>query len=131
MAFDEALGNQNMVFVVPRGHDRLVLGGLVEPGAWSTELTLDNYPPINDMLYRCQKFLPALQDIELLPGNPVHTGLRPYRQRNVRVEQEPNTAVIHNIGHGGSGFTFSWGCAEDSINLVDQLLHEKMALALT
>ena len=47
-------------------------------------------------------------------------GLRPYRKSGVRVELErleDGRAVIHNYGHGGSGFTLSWGCAEDVLRL--------------
>jgi D-amino-acid oxidase len=43
-------------------------------------------------------------------------GLRPYRKSGVRVERETlrdDRIVIHNYGHGGSGFTLSWGCAEE------------------
>ena len=25
--------------------------------------------------------------------------------------------LVHNYGHGGSGFTLSWGCARDVLNL--------------
>ena len=42
-------------------------------------------------------------------------GLRPYRRSGVRLEREwlsDGRMVIHNYGHGGSGFTLSWGCAE-------------------
>jgi D-amino-acid oxidase len=43
-------------------------------------------------------------------------GLRPFRKSGVRVEREKlrdGRTVIHNYGHGGSGFTLSWGCAEN------------------
>ena len=41
-------------------------------------------------------------------------GLRPFRKSGVRVEREQlrdGRTVIHNYGHGGSGFTLSWSCA--------------------
>src|SRR6266436_1892931 len=41
-------------------------------------------------------------------------GLRPFRKSGVRLERgklSDGRAVIHNYGHGGSGFTLSWGCA--------------------
>jgi D-amino-acid oxidase len=42
-------------------------------------------------------------------------GLRPFRKSGVRLEREKlsdGRTVIHNYGHGGSGFTLSWGCAQ-------------------
>ena len=47
-------------------------------------------------------------------------GLRPYRSE-VRVEREEGTNIIHNYGHGGSGFTLSFGCAEEVANIVDSI----------
>jgi D-amino-acid oxidase len=43
-------------------------------------------------------------------------GLRPFRKSGVRLEKEKlgdGRTVIHNYGHGGSGFTLSWGCASE------------------
>ena len=48
-------------------------------------------------------------------------GLRPFRKSGVRLEREKlsdGRTVIHNYGHGGSGFTLSWGCAENVFQLV-------------
>jgi D-amino-acid oxidase len=48
-------------------------------------------------------------------------GLRPFRKSGVRLEKEKlrdGRTVIHNYGHGGSGFTLSWGCAENVFELV-------------
>jgi D-amino-acid oxidase len=43
-------------------------------------------------------------------------GLRPFRKSGVRLERDQlsdGRTVIHNYGHGGSGFTLSWGCARE------------------
>lgn len=122
MSFDDSIGGQNMVFIVPRGEDKVVLGGLVEPGEWSTDLTMDNYPPLRDMLRRCQEFLPALEKATIFEEGTVRVGLRPSRMQGVRLEHEPGTRIVHNVGHGGSGVTFSWGCAAETVQRLDDLL---------
>jgi D-amino-acid oxidase len=43
-------------------------------------------------------------------------GLRPFRTSGIRLERDrlrDNRTVIHNYGHGGAGFTLSWGCARE------------------
>lgn len=43
-------------------------------------------------------------------------GIRPFRKPGVRLERgelADHRPVIHNYGHGGSGFTLSWGCATE------------------
>jgi D-amino-acid oxidase len=43
-------------------------------------------------------------------------GLRPFRKSGVRLERarlRDSRTIIHNYGHGGSGFTLSWGCAAE------------------
>jgi len=47
-------------------------------------------------------------------------GLRPFRKSGVRVERahlRDGRTLVHNYGHGGSGFTLSWGCAEEVFDL--------------
>ncbi|HET9419267.1 MAG TPA: FAD-dependent oxidoreductase, partial [Chthoniobacterales bacterium] len=49
-------------------------------------------------------------------------GLRPYRNSGVRLERDKlrdGRTIIHNYGHGGSGFTLSWGCAEEVFKIAD------------
>jgi D-amino-acid oxidase len=46
-------------------------------------------------------------------------GLRPFRKSGVRLERDrlrDGRTVIHNYGHGGSGFTLSWGCAREVLD---------------
>ena len=121
VANDPSTDRQDMIFIVPRGDDRLLLGGLVEPGQWQTNPGLD-YPPIADLLRRNVAFLPALTSAILDQAEPVRVGLRPFRGQSVRLEHEPGTAIIHNYGHGGAGVSLSWGCAEHVATLAAQLL---------
>ncbi len=114
---------QDLIFIVPRGKDMLLLGGLTEPNEWSLDLTLENYPPIRDMLQRCVEFLPILKQAHIDPEEPVRVGLRPLRPGNVRLEREKGTHIVHNYGHGGSGVTFSWGCALEIVEHINALLN--------
>src|SRR5262249_38282922 len=48
-------------------------------------------------------------------------GLRPYRKSGVRLKRSNSRdgrTVIHNYGHGGSGFTVLWGCAQNGFNMI-------------
>jgi D-amino-acid oxidase len=50
-------------------------------------------------------------------------GLRPCRKGGVRVGVEKmrdGRTVIHNYGHGGAGFTLSWGCAQTVLELAHE-----------
>jgi D-amino-acid oxidase len=117
VANDPSTDRQDMIFIVPRGDDRLLLGGLVEPDEWGTDVGLD-YVPIRDLLRRNVEFLPILADAKLDPADPIRGGLRPFRGQSVRLEHEPGTGIIHNYGHGGAGVSLSWGCAEHVAQLV-------------
>ena len=109
---------------MPRGDDRAVLGGFAEPDEWGLDIGLHNYEPIRAIYRRCVEFLPALADAEIDAAEPVRVGLRPFRRRNVRLEREPGSRIVHNYGHGGSGVTFSWGCALEAAELVAGILAE-------
>lgn len=113
---------QGFIFVVPRGQNMLVLGGLAEPDEWDLEIGLHNYEPIRSMYRRCVEFMPVLKDAQIDAAEPVRVGLRPYRKQNVRLEQEPGANIVHNYGHGGAGITFSWGCAGEVVEIVERML---------
>lgn len=122
VANDPSTTHQDMIFIVPRGDDRLLLGGLVEPDQWQTNVDL-NYPPIAELLHRNKQFLPALANATPDPTQPIRVGLRPFRSQSVRLEHEPGTTIIHNYGHGGAGVSLSWGCAQHVATLATQLLN--------
>ena len=59
-------------------------------------------------------------DIEKPQVLAERVGLRPFRKSGVRLERDQlpdGRTVIHNYGHGGAGFTLSWGCAEEVFGL--------------
>ena len=45
----------------------------------------------------------------------IDVGFRPLRDE-VRLGREGN--IVHNYGHGGAGFTVSWGCARDVLRII-------------
>lgn len=122
VSHDESTDTQDIVFIVPRGEDRLVLGGLAEPDEWGLDVGIDDYAPIRSMFDRCVDFMPALRNAEIDAAEPIRVGLRPFRKQNVRLDREPGTRIIHNYGHGGAGVTFSWGCAHEVADAVERLV---------
>jgi D-amino-acid oxidase len=103
---------EGTTYVFPRT-DCVVVGGTSERGM--TSLAPDAATR-DAILRRASKLVPALAGAPVI-GEAV--GLRPARPE-VRVETEvrPLGTVVHNYGHGGSGVTLSWGCAEEATALV-------------
>lgn len=112
-----ALSGPAMTYIVPR-RDDCILGGTAEEHVWS----LDPEPSIAAaILQRAQVLAPSLAQSEVLEHL---VGLRPGR-KEVRLELEqlgPDCTVIHNYGHGGAGFTLSWGCAQEVAELAAKVV---------
>ncbi|MCH9732406.1 MAG: FAD-binding oxidoreductase [Actinomycetia bacterium] len=126
VANDTGTDTQNMIFIVPRGQDRLLIGGLVQPGQWETNLTPHDRS-VRDMLTRAEEFLPHLRDARPDAADPLRVGLRPFRTGGVRLEAQPGTQIVHNYGHGGAGVTLSWGCAEEVADIADSVAFQQIS----
>ncbi len=103
-------------YVHPRTSDA-ILGGTLERGRWDTEPDPDETTAI---LRRCTDIVPALAEADVIESV---VGLRPGRP-SVRLEIDHGllpVPVIHNYGHGGSGVTLSWGCADEVAGLLSRL----------
>lgn len=106
---------EGLTYVVPREHD-VVCGGTGERGSWDEQVD----PQVEQaILRRARALVPALV------GQPVLSravGLRPART-SVRVEAVAgyDRPVFACYGHGGAGFTLSWGDAERIVALIGSL----------
>ncbi|MEN8373965.1 MAG: FAD-dependent oxidoreductase [Gemmatimonadota bacterium] len=112
---DEA-GPLGLTYIIPRPRD-IVVGGTADAGAWNAE---PDPAVASAILARACVLEPRLAGARVL-GHAV--GLRPGRP-TVRLELERRLSgpVIHNYGHGGSGFTLAWGCADDVTALAADVL---------
>lgn len=100
-----------LMYVIPRSND-CVFGG--------TNEVSDDWNPdpatTKAIVAECSRVLEIEQPHILRE----RVGLRPFRKSGVRLEKEKlrdGRTVIHNYGHGGSGFTLSWGCASEVLRL--------------
>ncbi len=108
---------EGVTYVIPRSGD-CILGGTAEEGEWEMEPDLET---ASGILGRCTALEPRLAGAEVLEHR---VGLRPGRPE-IRLELEDASLGpprVHNYGHGGSGITLSWGCAEETLHLVLQQL---------
>jgi D-amino-acid oxidase len=105
--------HDSLMYVVSRSGD-CVLGGCDEPN----DVLATSRAEAEAILRRCV-VVGDCADVRL---RSVEVGIRPVREIGVRLAAETmadGRTVVHNYGHGGSGFTLSWGCAEDVAALVD------------
>ena len=140
---DAAQSTNEIVFIVPRNDETLLLGGIAQPRESTLDLKLTD-PIIERMRKRCEAFLPKLRNARLDPEYPLAQGSRPARERNVRVERELRarnverngitelkpSRIVHSYGQGGGGWTLSFGCAGDVAMLVEEALREEPAKAM-
>jgi D-amino-acid oxidase len=100
-----------LMYAIPRRND-CVFGGTND---LSSDLTAD--PATTDRIVtECSRVLKMERPNVLAE----RVGLRPFRKSGVRLERgqlSDGRTVIHNYGHGGSGFTLSWGCARDVLEM--------------
>lgn len=106
-----------LVYVVPR-RDDVVCGGIdveddsAEDGrAGGRPLPAPDPLIASQILRRCAAVVPEVAGAPVV-GHAV--GFRPARP-SIRLERDGN--VIHCYGHGGAGFTVSWGCADEVCRL--------------
>jgi D-amino-acid oxidase len=107
-----------MAYVVPRA-GQVAVGGSAEPGCESTSSDIR----WEDVRARAGLYVPWIAAHSGEVGEPI-VGIRPVRRTGVRLEVDRTlirNPVIHNYGHGGSGFSLSWGCANRVLELVSGL----------
>jgi len=100
-----------LMYAIPRTND-CVFGGTND---LSSDLAADP-ATTNEIVAECSRVLRIEKPTVLAE----RVGLRPFRKSGVRLERDQlrdGRAVIHNYGHGGSGFTLSWGCASEVLDL--------------
>jgi D-amino-acid oxidase len=104
-----------LMYAIPRSED-CVFGG-------TNEVSDDRQPDSTQtarIIAECQRVLGSSNTTLLRE----RVGLRPCRRSGVRVEADKlpdGRAVIHNYGHGGAGFTLSWGCAQTVLEIARTL----------
>jgi len=101
-----------LMYAIPRRND-CVFGGTND---LSSDLAAD--PTTTDrILSECSRMLKIEKPNVLVE----RVGLRPFRKSGVRLQRDrlrDGRTVIHNYGHGGSGFTLSWGCAREVVDFL-------------
>jgi D-amino-acid oxidase len=101
-----------LTYVIPRVAS-VVIGGTLEERV--EDVTVDEAVTAS-IRSRCVALVPALASARVVAER---AGIRPCRP-TVRVEREviDGLPIVHNYGHGGSGVTASWGCADEVAQLV-------------
>ena len=113
-----------------------VLGGCYQVGSWNAEVDHDLAQRImKRAVDACsalttEKALPEGSELEPHMGVDSLSvmrhavGLRPAREGGTRLESEKigGTWVVHNYGHGGYGYQSSYGCSQEVLELVKQIV---------
>ena len=103
-----------MAYIIPRA-GQVLIGG-------TEELTEDLIFDIDEseLRARATEFVPGALDGTEVQERVV--GIRPCRKDGtVRFGPDPeNPRLFHNYGHGGSGFSLSWGCAQSVVGWIQE-----------
>lgn len=101
-------------YIVERDDD-IVLGGTAEPDLTSTVI---GQRQIDGIVRRCTRLCEGVAALRIIDAR---VGFRPVRHSPRVVRDERYARLLHNYGHGGGGFTLSWGCANDIVRLAGEV----------
>ncbi|KAJ7080129.1 hypothetical protein C8R44DRAFT_895513 [Mycena epipterygia] len=117
--------NGDVTYIIPRGSGVVVLGGTFQPDDWHPSPRPEMVKLMKERgIAVCRELLPpsrrtngGIDDLDVIEEC---VGLRPTREGGVRVETTwlDGTPVVHNYGHGGSGFEESWASADLVVKLL-------------
>jgi len=114
LADDDAFNN--LSYIIPRIND-IVVGGTAQKDNWSLEIDPED---TKEILRKAPNMSPLFDNVKIIKEK---VGLRPARDE-VRLELEridEDKMIIHNYGHGGAGYTLSWGCANEVVEVIEGL----------
>lgn len=110
------VGDRNLSYVFPRT-DEVIVGGTFWYGDWSR---IPDDAQTTRILRDAPTLLPGLDTTRV---KDVRVGLRPGRATpRIESEHTERGPIIHNYGHGGNGYTLSWGAANRVVRLVGSLV---------
>lgn len=101
-----------VAYVYPRSRE-VILGGLRDVGS---SVTVPDAAVTDRIIADCVRLDSRIEGLEPID---VRVGLRPGRS-SVRVEADVDAngrPVVHNYGHAGAGYIFSWGAALEAVDL--------------
>ncbi|KAL0870335.1 hypothetical protein ABMA27_005352 [Loxostege sticticalis] len=106
-------------YIIPNT-ETCVLGGTHQEHDYNTRINNADTEFIHN---GCRTIMPGLKHAKLVKH---WVGLRPGRHE-VRLEAEERDGkfIIHNYGHGGSGLTLFWGCAEGVVEILKKTIPNK------
>ena len=111
------------IFIVPRNDEVLYVGSIIQPKNYNKNLTQES-PEVQLMWDRAGDFIPRLRYADFVPEYPFAQGLRPFTTNNVKVraDERVDFPLVHNYGHGGSGWTLGIGTARCAVYILETLL---------
>lgn len=122
---DDKVFSAGEFILAPRTND-CVIGCLFSYEYDSVEPTQKEVDYLFDNVKRCVETPGCITSIQIGTLSKdkiisVASGLRPYRKNGIRIEKENlgDKLIIHDYGHGGSGFISSWGTAYNAIELLN------------
>jgi len=119
-------------YIIPRGRELVTIGGTYLENDWTLN---PSESEVQQVLDRASILLPSIKNVSV---KYTWNGLRPVRHSGVRIEVEridvtrkdqsnsddsekESFHVVHNYGHGGSGWTVMYGCAAEVKRLADEI----------
>lgn len=128
-----------LAYCIPRGEEEYTLGGTIFKGDWNESV---NDIEVRGVVQRATSLLQIQEDeVEIMS---VWTGLRPMTtdgEARVGIQEgsggdsdkdkevdghvdghvDGRMDIIANYGHGGSGVTICWGCADEIVSIIQKL----------